>query len=232
MIEVHNLGLIEYSKALQEQDEALNRVNTNHEEILVCEHPPVITVGRAAGSASEVFAKDIPVFEIPRGGRATLHLPGQVVVYPILDLNKRGRDLHQYMRVLESAIIDTLADFRIDATSIEGKTGVWVKKSLNTGGERKIASLGIAVKNWKSYHGVALNVCCDLKQFSKINPCGFSADVMTSMIEEMPASYVSTWKIEPRDLFERTTKRLTENMLARFENPEFFEGEAANEIQA
>ena len=220
-MQVRNLGLIEYSEALEIQMQTVARLQegpsegnpSNHETILICEHPLVVTVGRALNAIEEVFTKEIPVHEISRGGRATLHLPGQVVVYPIIDLAKRGKDLHAYMRVLELAVIDTLADFRIEGSSLPGKTGVWVEKK-----SKKIASLGIAVKNWITYHGIALNVNCDLEKFSAISPCGFSSDVMTSMLAEFPERYKSEW-IQTKDrLFRDVSQRLAENLSDRLES--------------
>ncbi|MDZ4677402.1 MAG: lipoyl(octanoyl) transferase LipB [Oligoflexia bacterium] len=219
MLLVESLGLIDYPKALEVQEKAVAELisnrNTNLEKLLVCEHPAVITVGRAAGSREEVLTDKLPVYEVSRGGRSTLHLPGQIVVYPILDLEKRGRDLHSLMRLLENAIIETLADFRITAQSIEGKTGVWVideSVDANSITERKIASLGIAAKKWVSYHGLALNVTCDLKMFSNLSPCGFNSSVMTSMIDEMPEEYKKTWAIEPESLFKNVRLRIIENL--------------------
>ena len=169
---VRDLGLIAYADGLKVQETTRDAVieGTGLETLLVCEHPKVITVGRALGSGGEVFSKDIPVFEITRGGRATLHLPGQVVIYPIIDLRKREKDLHGFMRTLEEGIITTLGDFRIQADRVDGKTGVWVRE-----GSKKIASLGIAVKKWVTYHGLALNVTCDLRAFSALSPCGFDS---------------------------------------------------------
>ena len=135
----------------------------------------------------------------------TLHLPGQVVVYPVLDLKKRGRDLHGLMRQMEEAIILTLADFRMEAMRVPGKTGVWVE-------DRKIASLGIAVKNWVSYHGLAVNVDCDLKEFQKIEPCGFSPNVMTSVKKEMSEGYKKVWDVDARPLVRNIKERLIENL--------------------
>lgn len=207
---VHDLGLIEYGKALKIQEATRDAIisGAGDDTLLICEHPNVITVGRAMGSISEVFSKDIPVFEVSRGGRATLHLPGQVVIYPILDLKKRGRDLHGYMRSLEEAIIATLGDFRINASRIEGKTGVWV-----TDGSKKIASLGIAVKKWVSYHGIALNVICDLKIFSCLSPCGFDSKVMTSVDQELGDEYRKVWALDKVRLFKNVKTRLVENLI-------------------
>jgi lipoyl(octanoyl) transferase len=234
-MKVRDLGLIEYSESLKVQDETLAAVVDHKlpDTVLVCEHPAVITVGRALGSREEVFATTLPVFEIPRGGRATLHLPGQIVVYPVVDLNKRTKDLHAFMRLLENGIVDTLADFRIEGASIAGKTGVWVprprqalpgshsvnhgSKSASDDGAKKIASIGIAVKHWVTYHGLALNVSCDLNMFKQLSPCGFSPEVMTSMLNEMPDDYVKMWALTPENLFARVKKRLVENLIARFE---------------
>ena len=116
------------------------------------------------------------------------------------------------MRRLETAIIETLADFRIEAVAREGKTGVWVEHSRN-GGEKKIASLGVAVKKWVTYHGLALNVTCDLALFKNLNPCGFSSDVMTSVTQEMPASYTATWNLNSEKLYKRVKTRLVENLI-------------------
>jgi len=206
---VRDLGLIEYGEGLRIQEASRDELitGTGREILLVFEHPQVITVGRALGSKSEVFGTKIPIFEVSRGGRATLHLPGQVVVYPILNLSQRGKDLHAYMRLLEEAVINTCQDFRIDAGRCEGKTGVWV------GGERKIASLGIAVKKWVSYHGVALNITSDLKVFTNISPCGFEPTVMTSVERELGDGYKKTWAITPSVLFKDVKQRLVENLL-------------------
>lgn len=223
-MEVKYLGLIDYEEALKIQEQAVASVRQNRKEsevILVCEHPLVITIGRGVDSKKEVFATQVPVHEVSRGGRATLHLPGQLVVYPIVDLSGRGRDLHAYMRVLEIAIIETLADFRIEAESIPGKTGVWVLKSLKTGGPRKIASLGIAVKDWVTYHGLALNVSCELGAFSQISPCGFPADVMTSMTDEMSSLYKQEWVQTMGRLDKDVRNRLVENLKPRLEMANF-----------
>jgi lipoyl(octanoyl) transferase len=130
-MEIQNLGLINYADALEIQMLSVDAViNSNDksflpEKIILCEHPLVITVGRALDSIKEIFVKEdvIPIHHVSRGGRATLHLPGQIVCYPIVSLESRGRDLHGFMRLLEEAIIETLADFRIEATRLEGKMG-------------------------------------------------------------------------------------------------------------
>lgn len=220
-MEVLDLGLVEYGKALEIQERVAGELReatrvrssakisapppNKQEKLICCEHPLVITLGRGLESRSDILDQSAPVFEVNRGGRATLHLPGQAVVYPILNLNSRGRDLHAYLRILELGLIQTLADFRIKACVIPGKTGVWV-------GQKKIASLGVAVKEWVTTHGIALNVNCDLTQFSKIRPCGFSSDVMTSVIEEMPLRYKQEWVQAMDRLFKDVKGRLLENL--------------------
>jgi lipoate-protein ligase B len=141
--------------------------------LLIGEHPPVITCGRGT-HAENLLTPDIPIVEIERGGDVTYHGPGQLVGYPILKLEGKNRDLHGYLRSLETLLIQTLAEFQIAGSTKPGLTGVWVD-------DKKIASIGVAVKKWVTYHGFALNVNTDLTQFSTINPCGLSADTMTSM---------------------------------------------------
>jgi lipoyl(octanoyl) transferase len=197
-------GLIEYSQATSRQIELVadlsERVDGGlapneiiDDTIVFCSHKPVVTIGRGT-KPGEVFGWNGSTVETSRGGRATYHGPSQIVAYPIVNLNK-SRDLHGYLRALENAIVYTLKEFAINAEArtvkIEGEpslTGVWVRgNGSDTSGngsnvpDRKIASIGIAVKKWITYHGLALNVSHDPTAFVGINPCGFSADVMTSM---------------------------------------------------
>jgi lipoate-protein ligase B len=146
--------------------------------LVLVEHPEVITLGRRQSSqANVVAAGDIPVFEIERGGDVTYHGPGQLVGYPILKLDGDERDLLVYLRNLEEALIGVCADVGVEARRNPGWTGVWI-------GERKVASLGIAVRKWVTMHGFALNVATDLSRFAAINPCGLDAAVMTSLSRE------------------------------------------------
>ncbi len=150
-----------------------------HDTLLMVEHPHVITVGRAQKARQNLLAPgDVEVVEIERGGDATYHGPGQLIAYPIVRLDPHERDLHRFLRALESGIIRTLAHFSIDAGRSPGNTGVWI-------GPRKIASIGIACRRWVTFHGLALNVHTDLSYFQRINPCGFQASVMTSMANEL-----------------------------------------------
>ena len=187
-VNVQDWGLIEYSIALQRQ---LDLVALVHQELardtlVFCTHPPVVTLGRGT-KEGDVFGWQGETVEVTRGGRATYHGPSQVVVYPILDLNQRGRDLHKYLRTLELSIIATLKDFGIESsgrsfqiqdgeTEAAEATGVWI-------GNRKIASLGIGVRKWVSFHGLALNVDYDPKAHTGLKPCGFTTETMVSMEE-------------------------------------------------
>lgn len=187
-------GLVDYQQALDQQLELLEQIHQGEkkETLVYCSHPAVVTLGRAA-TEKDLAGWSGKTYEISRGGKATYHGPNQLVVYPLLDLNKEdrkklpARDLHAYLRGLEHAIIDTLKTYDIEATttpteevsSIEENpqwTGVWV-------GNKKIASIGIAVKKWITYHGAAINLEKDSNAFQGINPCGFASNVMTSLEE-------------------------------------------------
>ncbi len=152
--------------------------------LLYPDHPPVLTVGRNASAdgvradAATLASRGIEVFEVPRGGDVTWHGPGQLVGYPIVSLDRVDRDLHRWLRVLEGALIRALARHGIVSERSAGRTGVWV-------GERKIASIGVAVRRWVGYHGFALNVRPDLSDFSLIHPCGLKGVRMTSMAAEL-----------------------------------------------
>jgi lipoyl(octanoyl) transferase len=175
------LGRIEFSKGLEIQAEALERCDrTGEETLFLLEHEPVYTIGRRLDKSSlgNVACLPHPVFEINRGGQATYHGPGQLVGYPILDLKKRGKDLHVYLRSLETAVIRLVESFGVEAAFCDGKTGVWVQ-------DRKIASIGIGVRRWISMHGFALNVSSDLTGFLSITPCGLTGVRMTSLSLEL-----------------------------------------------
>jgi len=175
------LGRIEFSKGLEIQADALEQCDrTGEETLFLLEHEPVYTIGRRLDKSSlgNVAYLPHPVFEINRGGQATYHGPGQLVGYPILDLKKRGKDLHVYLRLVETAVIRLLESFGVEAEFCDGKTGVWVQN-------RKIASIGIGVRRWISMHGFALNVSSDLTGFLSITPCGLTGVRMTSLSLEL-----------------------------------------------
>lgn len=150
------------------------------ETLFLLEHQPVYTIGRRRDQSSlrDSTSLPAPVFQTNRGGQATYHGPGQLVGYPILDLRRRGKDLHAHLRLLEEALILTCADFGITAGRREGLTGVWVEN-------RKLASIGVGVTKWISMHGFAMNVTCEcLLPFFAITPCGIDGVVMSCVENE------------------------------------------------
>ncbi|HOP55468.1 MAG TPA: lipoyl(octanoyl) transferase LipB [bacterium] len=177
-----DLGLKRYRETEILQEELVERVidGTSQEYILTVEHPSVITLGRST-KEDEVFIEDIDrilekgieIYRSKRGGSATLHEPGQLVVYPILKLEKR--DVHGYVRDLEELIIELLKIYNIKAIRREKYTGVWIDD------KRKICSIGIAVKKWVTYHGLALNVSNRLEDFKLFHPCGLEDVEMVSI---------------------------------------------------
>jgi lipoyl(octanoyl) transferase len=165
---------------LQEQHVAAILAGTGQDTLLLLEHEPVYTIGRLRDQSSlrDAASLPYPVFETNRGGQATYHGPGQLVGYPILDLNPRGRNLHAHLRSLEEALIRACADFGVQAGRREGLTGVWVEN-------RKLASIGVGVRKWISMHGFAINITKEsLPPFFAITPCGLDGVSMTSLATE------------------------------------------------
>lgn len=181
--EVLDSGLIDYEKAVPFQKSLAKDVadGIRQSTLILCEHNPVITLGRQARkenileAEAELTAAGIKIINTNRGGDVTFHLPGQLIVYPVFDLRRSGKDIHLFLRNLEEAVILLLEDYGIRADRQEGLTGVWVSA-------RKIASIGIAISHWVTTHGLSLNVSCDLDFFSLIKPCGLDI-MMTSMAE-------------------------------------------------
>jgi len=175
-----DLGIREYDQVWDLQHSLIvQRLNRQIPDTLILvEHPHVFTVGKSVAGEIPVRVNGVPVIRIERGGQWTYHGPGQLVGYPILDLDARDRNIHQFLWSIEETIILTLDEFGIKAGRVEGKgkTGVWV-------GKRKIASIGAAVRNWVTFHGFALNVNTDMKYFSMIEPCGMPSSSITSMKE-------------------------------------------------
>jgi lipoyl(octanoyl) transferase len=176
------LGLVDYDRArliqLQLVDKRIDGRITD--TFVFVEHPPTITVGRGAlennilASKETLKQRSVQVCETERGGDVTFHGPGQQVIYPIINLEQRGRDLHRFLRDLEEVVINFLGNYDLNGERIPGKTGVWVS-------DKKICAIGIAVKHWVSYHGLALNLCTDLSYFNLINPCGLPSSTVTSL---------------------------------------------------
>ena len=183
VLEVVEAGTIPYAEALDWQRQlADDRIagRLAHDVLLLLEHPPVVTLGRNSHAAHLLRPQGIEIFEVERGGDVTFHGPGQLVGYPILDLHAYKQDLHWYLRTLEQALIEALAILGIPAERNPGLTGVWTRG-------RKIASIGIHVKQWVTWHGFALNVTTDLADFDRIVPCGIQGVEMTSVQKERGA---------------------------------------------
>ncbi len=159
------------------------------EAIWLLEHPPLYTAGTSANRADLVDPDRFEVFEARRGGQYTYHGPGQRVVYVMLDLNRRGRDLRRFVAQLEAWVIATLAEFNVTGEIREGRVGVWVARqdkprtAAGTPPEDKIAAIGIRLRRWVSFHGLSINVEPDLAHFSGIVPCGISEHGVTSLVD-------------------------------------------------
>ena len=197
-----DLGLIDYKEAWDYQEKLFNEIldvkKNNRKEnrqdptlsyLLFCEHPHVYTLGKSGDENNLLVNEDYLMsrgatfYKINRGGDITYHGPGQIVGYPILDLDNFFTDIHKYLRFLEEAVILTLADYGIESTRSDGETGVW----LDVGGEkaRKICALGVRSSRWVTMHGFAFNVNCDLSYFGNIIPCGIVDKSVTSMQKEL-----------------------------------------------
>lgn len=176
-----SLGRRSYAEALQFQERlvAERRQQPADDLLLLLEHEPVYTIGRTRDQSSLQKHPNLPapVHVINRGGQATWHGPGQLVGYPIIDLRRRKRDLHTYLRVIEKSVILALAQLGVSARSRNQLTGVWVE-------DRKIASIGVGVRGWITMHGFALNLSADLSGFDPIVPCGIADVQMTSVTRE------------------------------------------------
>jgi lipoyl(octanoyl) transferase len=172
--------LVAYEEALafMEQRAAAIRAGTARECVWLLEHPPLFTAGTSDDPEELFNPLGFPVYEAGRGGRYTYHGPGQRVVYLMLDLDRRGRDVRRLVHSLEGWIIASLADLGVDAHRADGRIGIWVGEGV---AEKKIAALGIRVKRWVTLHGIAINVSPDLAHFGGIVPCGISEFGVTSL---------------------------------------------------
>jgi len=202
-----DLGLVPYKEAWELQEElfarivAVKRHNKHHPEqkrhsddyLLFCEHPPVYTLGKSGHLSNLLLEKEklnalgIEYFKINRGGDITFHGPGQLVAYPILDLDHFFKDISRYMRTLEEVIIRSLRDFGIAAGRLRGATGVWLDPD-DPLRARKICAMGVRSSRWVTMHGWALNVHTDLAYFNHIIPCGIADKSVTSMEKELGAA--------------------------------------------
>jgi lipoyl(octanoyl) transferase len=200
-----DLGLIDYKEAWDRQTDLFNKIlavksenrNLSGEEqlttnnyLLFCEHPHVYTLGKSGDESNLLIKKEelsaigASYYHINRGGDITYHGPGQLVVYPVVDLENFFTDIHQYMRLLEEAVIQTLRDFGIDAGRITGLTGVWLDAD-HAVKARKICAMGVKTSRWVTQHGLALNVNTDLSYFNHMIPCGINDKAVTSLDKEL-----------------------------------------------
>lgn len=197
-MQIIDCGLIEYHQAFALQERLAEGIAAGHEDetLLLLEHPPVYTIG-SGGDHANILDPSITVDRINRGGDVTWHGPGQVVGYPLVNLGKRGRDLHRWMRFLEELLIAALASFGIAGRCSKGSTGVWA-------GRGKIAFIGVGVRRWVTMHGFALNIDSDLRAYEMINPCGVPGCPVTSMALEvgLPTSEAAV-RMHLKNNFER-----------------------------
>ena len=185
-LQVEYLGRRAYGEVLELQRAvAADRIaGSRPDTLLLVEHEPVVTLGRSTKrehlllSEQALAARGVELFDIERGGDVTFHGPGQLVGYPIFDLQQHKPDLHWYLRQVEQALIDTLATYDITGQRVEKYTGVWVD-------DRKIASIGVHARSWVTWHGFALNVSTDLSYFDMMVPCGIPQVTMTSISREL-----------------------------------------------
>jgi lipoyl(octanoyl) transferase len=200
LLVVEDLGRMAYRPAYEQQVARVESIIAHRTRpdrtlagfLLLVEHDPVITISRRRGARENLVAspqlltaRGVAVEETDRGGDITYHGPGQLVVYPILDLNLLNLGLHDYMRMLEAAVIDTCADFGLSALRDPGATGVWTSSRMHAGRLAKICAMGVRVRRWVSMHGLALNVTTNLDHFSLIVPCGLPGRPVTSMEQEL-----------------------------------------------
>ena len=199
---IHRLGLIDYKQAwdyqenifkeivdlkIKNRNEDTNILPQNH--LVFCEHPNVYTLGKSGKEDHLLLDKkglldnDVSFYKINRGGDITYHGPGQLVVYPIFDLEQFFTDIHKYMRLLEEAVIMTLLEYDIIAQRMEGQTGVWL--GVGSIEARKICAMGVKSSRWVTMHGLGFNVNSDLRYFDHIIPCGISDKSVTSMANEL-----------------------------------------------
>ena len=199
---IHRLGLIDYKQAwdyqenifkeivdlkIKNRNEDTNILPQNH--LVFCEHPNVYTLGKSGKEDHLLLDKkglldnDVSFYKINRGGDITYHGPGQLVVYPIFDLEQFFTDIHKYMRLLEEAVIMTLQEYGIIAQRMEGQTGVWL--GVGSIESRKICAMGVKSSRWVTMHGLGFNVNSDLRYFDHIIPCGISDKSVTSMANEL-----------------------------------------------
>ena len=224
-VKILSLGNIDYSKCVDLQKKLqkeiidiklfnrknnLNKLTPNY--LLIVEHDHVYTLGKSGNSEnllyskSELKAKNIQFHETSRGGDITYHGPGQLVIYPILDLENFFTDIHKYLRFLELAVINTLKDLNIHSSNNPNKTGVWLDVGKTS--ERKICAMGVRASRWVTMHGFALNVNVNLDYFNNIIPCGLTNNIVTSLNKELNNDYIDLNRVKDdlKNSFSKTFK--------------------------
>jgi len=184
-------GLTPYEDALAWMEARVAAIHAGEADecIWLLEHPPLYTAGTSARAADLLSPSRFPVYQARRGGEYTYHGPGQRVVYVMLDLNRRGRDVRRFVTALEAWVIATLDEFQVRGEVREGRVGVWIKRpekprqADGASAEDKIAAIGIRVRRWVSFHGLAINVEPDLSHFEGIVPCGIRGHGVTSLVD-------------------------------------------------
>jgi lipoyl(octanoyl) transferase len=187
----HSADIVPYPVAVATMEERVARIadGTAAEAIWLLEHPPLYTAGTSAKSADLTDPDRFPVYEAKRGGQYTYHGPGQRVVYIMLDVGKRGRDVRCFVRQLEQWVIATLAEFNVTGEIRAGRVGVWVTRpdrpltATGQQAEDKIAAIGIRLRKWISFHGISINLEPDLEHFTGIVPCGITEHGVTSLVD-------------------------------------------------
>lgn len=197
---IYDLGIVEFQESWSFQKQTFLKVKNNiiSSALILCSHNPVITLGRNADRKNilledtELKKRNIPVFNIERGGDVTYHGPGQLTVYPVFNLGIIKKDIHWFLRKMEYLIISLLKDFGIPAQQRKNLTGVWVKNA-------KIASIGIAIRNWITFHGFSLNVKkADLENYRYIRPCGM--DIPMTSLESVLSREVEIGEVKEKVL--------------------------------
>jgi lipoyl(octanoyl) transferase len=200
-------GLSDYAETLVAMESHVNLMANGKagEEIWLVEHPPVLTAGTSANKASLLQPDRFPIFEAGRGGQFTYHGPGQRVIYPMLDLSRRGRDVRRYVAALEAWAIAALADLGVCAGASTIGTGIWVPRRGAGRELDKIGAIGVRVRRWISFHGMALNVTTDLSHFDAIIPCGIVGHGVTRLADHVDGAEMEAMD---RALFNRLSMLL------------------------
>lgn len=209
-VHIENWGLISYQESHHRQLEKVQAIidGLDSEWIIICRHTPVVTLGKQS-TQSDLLSWSGETVKVERGGRATYHGPEQIVIYPILNLRRRGQNIGGLLKLLQNSVVDLLTSYHLKARGTPSYAGVWVQdKKQNK--ERKIASIGIAVKKWVCYHGLAINISHDSQAFQGIASCGLDSTLMTCL-EEQTGAKIEREKFEQK-LLDSLVKALNSDL--------------------